>query len=77
MGDVMIAVLGAAAIVIAACFIVFATTRFRNDRRRQVRLSIAFDRAQSVRTRGSALEGNPHGLYAEPVRSARRARGSR
>ena len=46
MGNVTIAFLGVAAFAFAVTCIVFASTRVRNDRRRQDRLSIAFDRAQ-------------------------------
>ncbi len=51
MSDVAIAVLGVAAFAVTC--IVFAAGRARNDRRRQGRLSIAFERAQAVGTRGS------------------------
>ncbi len=44
MSDVTIAILGVAAFAVMCT--VFAATRVRNDRRRQDRLSIAFDRAQ-------------------------------
>ncbi len=44
MSNVTIAFLGVAAFAVTC--IVFASTMVRNDRRRQDRLSIAFDRAQ-------------------------------
>ena len=43
------------------------SVRARNHRRQQIRLSVAFERAQAVRTRGSGLQGNPYGVYAEPA----------
>ena len=66
MSDVTIAILGVVPIVFVASSIVFAA-RIHNDRRRQVRLSIAFDKAQAVRTRGSGLQGSSYSFYAEPV----------
>ncbi len=51
--------LGVAAVLFAVTYIVFAAARARNDRRRQDRLSIAFERVQAVRTRGSGLQGSP------------------
>ncbi len=77
MSDVAIAVLGVAAVVFAMTWIIFAATRARNDRRRQDRLSTAFERAQAVRTRGSGLQGSPYSVYAEPVWTVRRDRGGR
>ena len=74
MSDVTIAILGIVAVVFAATCIAFATTRARNDRRRQDRLSIAFDRAQAVRTRGGGIQGRPNSVYAEPVWTVRRDR---
>ena len=77
MSDVMIAILGIAAMMFAVTYIFFASARMRNDRRRQDKLSIAFDRAQSIRTRGTSPQGSPRGLYAEPVWSIRRDRGGK
>ncbi len=77
MGDVAIAMFGVVAVVFAALCVVFATTRVRKDQRRQDRLSIAFDRAQAVRTRGRGLQGNPYGGYADPVWTERRDRGGK
>ena len=73
MSDVAIAVLGVAAFAVTC--IVFAAARARNDRRRQGRLSIAFERAQAVGTRGSGLQGSPYSVYVEPVWTVRRDRG--
>ncbi len=67
--------LGVAAVLFAVTCIVFAAARARNDRRRQDRLSIAFERVQAVRTRGSVLQGSPYSIYAEPVWTVRRDRG--
>lgn len=75
MSDIMFAILGIVVVLFGIGCIVFAMTRLRNDRRRQDRLAIAFDRARSVRTRGSGLQGAPHSVYAEPVWSVRRDRG--
>ncbi len=75
MGAVTIAILGAAAFAVNC--IVFAAARARNDRRRQDRLSIAFERAQAVRTRGRGLQGSPYSVYAEPVWNDKRDRGGR
>ena len=72
MSDVMIAILGIAAVIFAATCLFVASTRMRTDRRRQDRLSVAFDRAQSTRTRGTGLQGSPRGLQAEPVWSVRK-----
>jgi type II secretory pathway pseudopilin PulG len=77
MGDVVIAVFGVVAVVFATVCVVFATARARKDQRRQDRLSIAFDRAQAVRTRGRGLQGNPYGGYAEPASTARYDRGGK
>ena len=77
MSDVMIAIFGIAAVMFALTGIFFASARVRNDRRRQDKLSVAFDRAQSFRTRGTGLQGNPHGLHAEPAWSMRRDRGGK
>ncbi len=73
MGAVTIAILDAAAFAVTG--VVFAARRVRNDRRRQDRLSIAFERAQAVRTRGSGLQGSPYSVYAEPVWNVKRDRG--
>ncbi len=67
--------LGVAAVLLAVPCIVFAAARARNDRRRQDRLSIAFERVQAVRTRGNGLQGSPYSIYAEPVWTVRRDRG--
>ncbi len=67
MSDVTIAILGVVPIVFAASSIVFVAARVRNDRRRQDRLSIAFERARAVRTQGSGLQGSSYSFYAEPV----------
>ncbi len=75
MSDATIAILGVAALAVAC--VVFAATRVRNNRRRQDRLSIAFERAQAVRTRGSGLQGNPYSVYAEPVWNVKRDRAGR
>ena len=75
MGAVSIAILGAAAFAVTC--VVFAAARVRNDRRRQDRLSIAFERAQAVRTRGRGLQGSPYSVYAEPVWNDKRDRGGR
>ncbi len=66
MSDITIAILGVVPVVLAVSGIVFAAT-VRNDRRRQVRLSIAFDRAQAVRTRGSGLQESSCSFYSESV----------
>ncbi|MCZ6895679.1 MAG: hypothetical protein O7H40_16750 [Gammaproteobacteria bacterium] len=73
MGAVTIAILGAAAFAVTC--VVFAAARVRNERRRQDRLSIAFERAQAVRTRGRGLQGSPYSVYAEPVWNGKRDRG--
>jgi len=75
MGVVTIAVLGAAAFAVTC--VVFAAARARNDRRRQYRLSIAFDRARAVRTRGRGLQGSTYSVYAETVGNGKRDRGGR
>ncbi len=75
MGAVTIAILGAAAFAVTC--IVFAAARVRNDRRRQYRLSLAFERARAVRTRGRGLQGSPYSVYAEPVWNDKRDRGGR
>ena len=72
MSAITIAILGAAAFAVTC--VVFATTRVRNDRRRQDRLSIAFERAQAVRTRGNGLQGSPYSVYGEPVWNVKRDR---
>ena len=72
MSDVMIIILGVVAVVFAVTCVVFSAARFRNDRRREDRLSIAFARAQAVRTRGIGIQGSPYSLYAEPVWTDRR-----
>ncbi len=74
MRDVTIATLAVAAVVLAVTWIRFTIARIRLDRRRQDRLSVAFDRSQAVRTRGGGLQGSPHGVYAEPVWIVRRGR---
>ena len=51
--------LGVAAVLLAVPCIVFAAARARNDRHRQDRLSIAFERVPAVRTEGSGLQGSP------------------
>ncbi len=77
MSDFTIAILGVVAVVFAAMCVAFATARVRNDRRRQDRLALAFERAQAVRTRGSTgLQGGPHGIYGEAVWNVRQDRGS-
>ncbi len=73
MGAVTIAILGAAAFAVTC--VVFAAARVRNDRRRQDRLSIAFERARAVRTRGSGLQASPYSVYGEPVWNVKRDRG--
>ncbi len=77
MGDVTIAILAVAVVALAVACIGFTIGRIRLDRRRQDRLSIAFDRAQAVRTRGGGLQGSPYGVYAEPVWTIRRDRRGR
>ena len=76
MSDFTIAILGIVAVVFAATCVAFTTARLRNDRRRQDRLSLAFERAQAVRTRGSSgLQGGAHGIYGEAVWNVRQDRG--
>ena len=77
MGDVTIAVLAVVAAAFAVMCIGFTLARNRDERRRQDRLSLAFDRAQAVRTRGNGLQGSPYGVYAEPVWTIRRDRRGR
>ena len=66
MSDIIIAILGVVPVIFAVSSIVFAAT-VRNDRQRQVRLSMAFDRAQADRTRGAGLEGSSYSFYSESV----------
>ena len=47
MSNVALDILGVAAFALVMTCIEFAAMRVRNDRRRQARLSIAFDRARS------------------------------
>ncbi|MCZ6862288.1 MAG: hypothetical protein O7I42_18785 [Alphaproteobacteria bacterium] len=68
--------LGVAAVAFVVTCFVFAAARARNDRCRPDRPSIAFERAQAVRTRGSGLQGSPYSISAEPVWTVRRHRGS-
>ncbi len=72
MSVVTITILGAA--VFAVTCVVFAAMRVRNDRRHQGRLSIAFERAQAVRTRGNGLQGSPYSINVEPVWNVKRER---
>jgi hypothetical protein len=75
MTNVTIAILGVAVIFAETC-IVFAAVRIRNHRR-QVRLSIAFDRARAVRTRDRGLPESPFSFYAEPIWTFMRDRGGK
>ncbi len=71
---IIFAILGVVAVVFAVTCVVLTAARVRNDRRRLDRLSIAFARAQAVRTLGIGVQGSPYSLYAEPVWSDRRGR---
>ncbi len=73
MGDV-IATIGVVAVVFVMTYFVFTSARARNDRHREERLSIAFDRAKAVRTQGIGTQGSPYGHYTEPVRTNRRSK---
>jgi len=65
MSDLTMSILGIAAFVVVIVYL--AGAKMRTNRRRQSRLSGAFERAQTVRTRGSGLQGSPYSIYAEPV----------
>ncbi len=52
MSDITANILGVVLVAFAVMYVVFTATMARNDRRREERLSIAFARAQAVRTRG-------------------------
>ncbi len=74
MGDVIATILGVVAVVFVVTDFVFNSARARNDRHREERLSIAFDRAKAVRTQGIGTQGSPYGLYTEPVWTNRRSK---
>ncbi len=74
MGDVIATIFGVVAVVLVVTYFVFTSARARNDRHREERLSIAFDRAKAVRTRGIGAQGSPYGLYTEPVWTNRRSK---
>ncbi len=72
MSDITANILGVVLVAFAVMYVVFTAARARNDRRREERLSIAFARAQAVRTRGIGIQGSPYSLYVEPVWTDRR-----
>ena len=72
MSNVTVGILGVVVVALAVTYVVFTAARARNDRRREQRLSIAFARAQAVRTRGIGVQGSPYSLYAEPFWPDRR-----
>ncbi len=74
MGDVIATIFGVVAVVFVMTYFVFTSARARNDRHREERLSIAFDRAKAVRTQGIGTQGSPYGHYTEPVRTNRRSK---
>ena len=74
MGDVIATILGVVAVVFVMTYFVLTSARAHNDRRREERLSIAFDRAKAVRTQGIGAQGSPYGLYTEPVWTNRRSK---
>ena len=65
MSELTISILGVAVFALVVAFL--AAAKLRTYRRRQSRLSGAFERAQAVRTRGSGLQGSPYSIYAEPA----------
>lgn len=72
MSDVMITIFGGALAVLATAYGMFVVARARSDRRRQERLSIAFDRAKSIRTRGVGFPGGDYSVYVDLDPSDRR-----
>ena len=72
MGDVIATIFGVVAVVFVMTYFVITSARAHNDRRREERLSIAFDQAKAVRTQGIGAQGSPYGLYTEPVWTNRR-----
>ncbi len=74
MGDVIATIFGVVAVVFVMTYFVFTSASARNDRRREERLSIAFDRAKAVRTQGIGAQGSPYVLYTEPVWTNRRSK---
>ena len=65
MSNVIATILGLVSVGVAATYVIFTLVRARNDRRRDERLSIAFDRAHSIRTRGIGFQGTHYSVYAE------------
>ncbi len=66
MSDVIAIILVVVVVVFAVTYVIITAAKARNDHRQEERLSIAFDRAQSSRTRGVGFREAPR-LYAETI----------
>ena len=71
-GLIMLAaiVVGCMAALMLLIALAVSVRRGRDDRRREERLSLAFDRARDIRTHGSLPVGSRFGIFEHRVRGA-------